>query len=875
MRNQNSTFIVGVISSSQSLNAGQIETIYHMNIQGFNFSWKVERSYREMVELFTILRSSTSDHSVSLANLPSETQQNIIVIEASIQALIDFYGENIWNYIPLLNFLDKRVEKSPMQLIIQEQMLNKLSNLEYRNNELTSIISHHESMIQTLFDNVNILQQKLSKLGNNQLNHMSVDYTSLGDSNVSDDYFSFNEKSLRTTRNSHDLSTTTESIYPKLDNNLLIGSTKDSINETETKSEMIVRTNQGPPLRSRISSSTRTEVEYSIEENEEIKTYDSELSLLVSSLTSNLQTSTMNDFNNKIWEPKSSEFLTPPRIRSMVIPTNDFVSDIDQCIDEILNLVSPSQAQLIYRGSARSFYCRLIQKQLNAKVFELGLHAIGCFLPDDPMKICIIASKFNSTSQVNSASPTASTWYMQLCNRLLQLSNNPNATYLIEESVEGLEEMIVYPTYATNHILRNSTVSNIHQSDVNGLAASPFGENITDFKINSVIDTLEVEIYLNRRFDLCFLTFFQEVSILVGKNNLFNRSVVLIRSWWVYETTAYHGSPMRHYLNDMTLVVLICAVFNRYHNIIYHPFQCLCLFLAEYSAVDWTNSIITIYGVYPIPSSYEELPYVANKDAFLNTLISENLLDKFWDLFNLSGEFSDLHVASNSPQSQNNNSELSPLTTAGAPVPASMLSSEVKEDLGITNDTVVTFTSGTDNSVDCPEQQFTREELLFEARKKAFSSFDRGLINVLHPFLHSNMITDKVSIRRLQRICKAFELASLSISTILQTYDIGLQSSGGLLKSVRSFFNGLIVRFEDGWRPDIIGNNLRYSRDTSSISVDLVNYFDVSDDVFMISDDEASQFDVIKRSTLRSIGDDDISYDKPDNFEASNDKYPR
>jgi hypothetical protein len=81
---------------------------------------------------------------------------------------------------------------------------------------------------------------------------------------------------------------------------------------------------------------------------------------------------------------------------------------------------------------------------------------------------------------------------------------------------------------------------------------------------------------------------------------------------------------------------------------------------------------------------------------------------------------------------------------------------------------------------------------------------DRMGFNVVHPFNNSNMISEKVSQRRLAKISKAFQIGAANLSILLKrTMDGSKDSFSGCL---RSYFPVVYARFSEFWRPDAIGN---------------------------------------------------------------------
>ena len=78
------------------------------------------------------------------------------------------------------------------------------------------------------------------------------------------------------------------------------------------------------------------------------------------------------------------------------------------------------------------------------------------------------------------------------------------------------------------------TISHINPSAVGG-----------NNRMLCAVDTLPVEIVPNGRSDLCFLAYIEEFSQVVGKADLFKRSLLLMRAWWTYEASSYVGTPSK------------------------------------------------------------------------------------------------------------------------------------------------------------------------------------------------------------------------------------------------------------------------------------------------------------------------------------------
>ena len=69
----------------------------------------------------------------------------------------------------------------------------------------------------------------------------------------------------------------------------------------------------------------------------------------------------------------------------------------------------------------------------------------------------------------------------------------------------------------------------------------------------------------------------------------------------MYETPSYSSNNGRGNISDDAFCTLICAIFNKYHNVIHTPLQALSIFLAEYSSLDWSKNLVCVHGIIPLP----------------------------------------------------------------------------------------------------------------------------------------------------------------------------------------------------------------------------------------------------------------------------------
>lgn len=478
--------------------------------------------------------------------------------------------------------------------------------------------------------------------------------------------------------------------------------------------------------------------------------------------------------------PTSIEELQKVILPLHMIPRNTSQSACDEAIEEILSIIKPHDAQLAYRSSAKSFLSKQIRKLLGVKVYEIGLESLGCFLPDDPIKLSVILWR-NYTGH----------WHTHLSDRLCRLSENAgNDDEPISNDVGILDEI---PTHMEHNIFN---VSYTNDSTYLNL-----------FRIYCMIDSLGVVISSNNRSELCLLAFYEEVAILVGKHNLFKRSLLLIRAWWVYETATYLGTPMKHYLSDEIVTLMLCSIFNRYHDIIHQPFQALCMFLTEYASVNWSESVVTLQGVVPfkVETDFNNQPQIPTHIEPKN-LLQLPVLEKYWDIVNLiSNDTQPIPETSSEPN--NSISSTYEDSTVGTDVLDSIIQKEIlSEDKSLSTVNVT-------NTVDVKPINQTSSQFLYEkiitSRMESIQTFERRAINVLNPFTYQNMMNDKCNLRRSKRLSKALCLASKDLYDIIKlSHATGTNVNNLVNLSLKSFLRNALTRFENGWRPDVIGNTI-------------------------------------------------------------------
>ena len=445
---------------------------------------------------------------------------------------------------------------------------------------------------------------------------------------------------------------------------------------------------------------------------------------------------------------------------SELLPSNERTKYYDDAIDDVIQTLQPHETQFQYRASIFNLMKKQIRLCLYSSTFEIGIAGLRCFLPDDTTRLTVIIGK---TYMPN--------WFVSLSDMLTLLAERGIPQDDDDQNEFSLED----PKPVINHVV--STVN---------VVKHPTGKH----HVNCLVDNMELEIVVNSRMDQCLMAFIEEVSVLVGQDNLFKRSLILIRAWWCYETASYVGCPIRHYLSDWTFCIMITAVFNLHYRRIISPFQALCLFLAEYSSYDGTTSAISLQGIVPFANPTSNIPIlIAPKKG---DLIPATLIDKYKKVFAANPEvldevpFGDLRESVSSSEGNGSNQEKNEGNTD--------VSEGERPSRFNNSSTPVEHVSSPVNP---------------SADRVNINSFERLGFSVVNPLNEANMIYEKLSQRRLMRLTKAFQIGAANLSVFLKQSVENLQNSFNLIKN---YFPAVSARFIDDWRPDAVGTSILIHR---------------------------------------------------------------
>lgn len=294
------------------------------------------------------------------------------------------------------------------------------------------------------------------------------------------------------------------------------------------------------------------------------------------------------------------------QVLQALIPLQEFFhsSTLGRLTNTVLTFMTPTVEQLKLRFQVEKYIAKLVRKSLGAQVYQMGLYSIRSFLPDDPVTLSIYLCRGLENS-----------WYLRLNEKLCRMSSSIHAqretTDAPEDHLLGHEADSVHPP--PTHIIKNVS----------------FMEENCEHRLQCVIGNYTIDIRATQKIDLCFAAFIEEIDRTVGRDHLFKKSLILIRSWWTVEAPTYFESGMPS-LPTSAVCVMVCAIFNRFHKHIYHPIHALILFLTEYASFDWYMNGLTVYGPILLSSlASEALSHERCFQLYPESLITRSIIGKY------------------------------------------------------------------------------------------------------------------------------------------------------------------------------------------------------------------------------------------------------
>ncbi|CBI35537.3 unnamed protein product, partial [Vitis vinifera] len=172
-------------------------------------------------------------------------------------------------------------------------------------------------------------------------------------------------------------------------------------------------------------------------------------------------------------------------------------------------------------------------------------------------------------------------------------------------------------------VLCSSNVEEALASDVHAVLKGERQNENAEFEVKNVqfniivevkpvkclVKDIVIDISFNQLGGLSTLCFLKQVDRLIGKDHLFKRSIILIKSRCYYESRilgAYHGL-----ISTYALEILVLYIFHLFHSSLDGPLAVGYRFLDYFSKFDWDNYCISLNGSVcksSLPDIVAELP---------------------------------------------------------------------------------------------------------------------------------------------------------------------------------------------------------------------------------------------------------------------------
>lgn len=236
---------------------------------------------------------------------------------------------------------------------------------------------------------------------------------------------------------------------------------------------------------------------------------------------------------------------------------DNWIALVGETVDVILESVTPTEDSINARYFVFKYIRDMVSTTLGCQLFPTGSLVSHTFLPESGVDCTAFVPKMADDS-----------WFVKI-----------------------------------NEALCLSAFSGADTGESDKVAVSNVSFVNDDIKmIRSMINNFAVTISTNQLGSIYAAALIERLNAFVGKNNLFKRSVVLLKAWFHFESARYTnggGSLLGikdNRLSSWTIVVLLIYIFNVKGNVITHPMQAMGHFLAYYSSFDWCSLIMTVKG---------------------------------------------------------------------------------------------------------------------------------------------------------------------------------------------------------------------------------------------------------------------------------------
>lgn len=292
-----------------------------------------------------------------------------------------------------------------------------------------------------------------------------------------------------------------------------------------------------------------------------------------------------------------------------------WVSVLSGEIDEIVQVLVPSEASIQARHRVFRYVRDLVSNTLGVQLFPIGSLVSQTYLPDGDIDASAFICKNDDDS-----------WFVRVNEALCMSSFGSSGAGAHPGSKHSSFDTIPDPPDMPDISSAEEDISISNVGFVNGDVK----------KIKIMINNIAVDISMNQIGSLYAQYLIETVDKFVGKAHLFKKSMLLVEAWCRYESprhtqgggsmiTAAAGTGAR--LSPWAVTVMLVWVFNSEGARISCPLQALGHFLRIFACFDWSKHALTVHGpVNAVDLSAEESLPSAER------FFPANMLEKFYQV---------------------------------------------------------------------------------------------------------------------------------------------------------------------------------------------------------------------------------------------------
>jgi len=207
-------------------------------------------------------------------------------------------------------------------------------------------------------------------------------------------------------------------------------------------------------------------------------------------------------------------------------------------IDSLIDILRPNEESERVREST----VKWVEKHLNVPIRTVGSYPLRTYLPCSDIDLLVLENRHK--------------WYSRICSNVIEEASKKMSKIRSLEFVNGNTMGVV------RFVSNNVTVDITCFSDSMG---------------NPMKSIVMLEKYANK----------------IGQDDLFKRSLILLKAWLRYETDAF--GARRGGLCTYALNIMVVHIFETFGEYCKHPLDVLAYFMSHYSSFSWDRKCVSAF----------------------------------------------------------------------------------------------------------------------------------------------------------------------------------------------------------------------------------------------------------------------------------------